>query len=332
MKAQILKRPGPIETNPLQAAELPLPEPEAGEILIRVRVCGACHTDLHIAEGELPPKKSPLVPGHQIVGEVEKTGPGVSRFRPGERVGVTWLYSACGACAYCERGEENLCDAAKFTGYDRDGGYAEYVVVPADFAHPLPEGFPDAQAAPLLCAGVIGYRSLRLSGISPGQKLGLYGFGASAHIAIQVALHRRCAAYVFTRSEKLRAHARELGAAWAGPAGGAPPALLDSSIIFAPAGALVPEALKALRKGGTLAINAVYMSPIPELKYELIYHERTLRSVANCTRSDATELLKLAGEIPLHTDIELFVLEQANLVLQKMKRSEIQGAAVLEIA
>jgi propanol-preferring alcohol dehydrogenase len=331
MKAQVLKKPGPIESEPLETAELPVPQPGPGEILIRVSVCGACHTDLHIAEGELEPKKSPLVPGHQIVGVVDSPGIGVSRFRAGDRVGVTWLYSACGECDYCVRNLENLCDSARFTGYDCDGGFAEYAVIPADYAHPIPDGFPDIQAAPLLCAGVIGYRSLRLSEIRPGQRLGLYGFGASAHIAIQVARHWDCKVYVFTRSQEHREHALELGAEWAGASDDTPPEAMNSSIIFAPAGKLVPEAMRALRKGGTLAINAVYMSPVPEMKYELIYYERTIRSVANCARRDAAELLALAAEIPIHTDIEVYPLASTNQVLRRMKESRIRGAAVLEV-
>lgn len=331
MKAEILRTPKPVEKHPLETAELPVPEPGPDEIRIRVSVCGACHTDLHIVEGELKPKKTPLVPGHQIVGEVDKKGSNVSRFRVGDRVGVTWLYSACGHCAYCQRGEENLCDNARFTGYDHDGGFAEYTVVHADFAHPIPDGFPDIQAAPLLCAGVIGYRSLRLSEIRPGQRLGLYGFGASAHIAIQVARHWDCEVYVFTRSKNHREHALELGAVWTGSAMDDPPASMDSSIIFAPAGEIVLDALRVLRKGGTVAINAVYMTPIPEMQYDLIYSERTVRSVANCARRDAEELLKLAKEIPLRTDVEVYSLSTANEVLGRMKQSQIRGAAVLTV-
>lgn len=331
MKAEILRTPKPVEKQPLETAELPVPEPGPDEIRIRVIVCGACHTDLHIVEGELKPKKTLLVPGHQIVGEVDKKGSNVNRFRVGDRVGVTWLYSACGHCAYCQHGQENLCDNARFTGYDHDGGFAEYTVVHADFAHPIPDGLPDIQAAPLLCAGVIGYRSLRLSEIRPGQRLGLYGFGASAHIAIQVARHWGCEVYVFTRSKKHREHALELGAVWTGSATDDPPASMDSSIIFAPAGEIVLEALRVLRKGGTVAINAVYMTPIPEMQYDLIYYERTVRSVANCTRRDAEELLKLAKKIPLHTDVEVYSLSTANDVLRRMKQSQIRGAAVLAV-
>jgi len=332
MKAVILTEPKPAGENPLSTVELPVPEPGPGEIRIRVRACGVCRTDLHIAEGDLPPKKTPLVPGHQIVGDVDAAGPGGSRFTVGDRVGVTWLNSACGRCGYCARGLENLCDDARFTGYDRDGGFAGFTVVPAAYAFPIPGGFPDIQAAPLLCAGVIGYRSLRLSDIQPGGRLGLYGFGASAHVTIQVARHRGCEVYVFTRSEDHRRHARELGAVWTGAAGDDPPHRMDASIIFAPSGDIVPQALRALDKGGTLAINAVHMSPIPALPYDLVYYEKTVRSVANLTRKDAEDLLRLAAEIPIRTDVEVYPLEEANTVLQRMKRSEIRGSAVLRIA
>ena len=332
MKALILRRPHAIDANPLELSETTLPVPGPNDIRMRVFVCGVCHTDLHIAEGELPPKKANLIPGHQIVGEVESVGKDVTRFAIGDRIGVTWLYSSCGRCDFCLSGRENLCDAARFTGYHHDGGYAEYAVVPADFVHPLPVGFTDLQAAPLLCAGVIGYRSLRLCQIQPGQRLGLYGFGASAHVAIQVARHWGCEIYVYTRSPKHRQHALELGALWTGQATDTPPNKMDGSIIFAPAGELVSQALLHLQKGGTLAINAVHMSPIPEFSYERIYFERGLRSVANCTRRDAAELIELAVEIPIHTDVESYALEDANQVLQRLKRSEIRGAAVLRIS
>ena len=332
MKAMILREARPAEDDPLAAVDLPVPEPTEGQIRLRVRACGVCHTDLHLVEGEIALPKLPVVPGHQIVADVDALGPGVTRFAMGDRVGVPWLYSTCGRCDYCRRGLENLCDAARFTGQHADGGFAEFMVVPAAFAYPIPEGFPDEQAAPLLCAGIIGYRSLRLSEIRPGQRLGLYGFGASAHVTIQVARHWGCEVYVFTRSAEHQQHALELGAAWVGQAQDTPPAELDSAITFAPAGWLVPEVLRVLRKGGTLAINAIHMSPIPELPYSLLYGERTVRSVANSTRQDATELLELAAEIPIHTDVELYPLADANAVLQRLKRAEVQGAAVLQIA
>ena len=332
MKAMILEIPRPAEENPLALVDLPLPEPEVGQVRLRVRVCGVCHTDLHLVEGEIALPKLPVVPGHQIVGTVDALGAGVSRFALGDRLGVPWLYSTCGECEYCRRGMENLCDEARFTGQHADGGFAEFMVVPADFAYPIPEGFADVQAAPLLCAGIIGYRALRLSEIQPGGRLGLYGFGASAHVTIQVARHWGCEVYVFTRSEEHQRHALELGAAWVGQAQDTPPAELDSAVTFAPAGWLVPEALRVLRKGGTLAINAIHMSPIPEMPYALLYGERTVRSVANATRQDAVELLQLAAQIPIHTDVELYRLEEANAVLQRLKRREIQGAAVLQVA
>ncbi|MEJ2732335.1 MAG: zinc-dependent alcohol dehydrogenase family protein [Anaerolineae bacterium] len=332
MKAVVLREPKPVEDNPLEMADLPVPEPSPGQVRLRVGACGVCHTDLHLVEGEIATPKLPVVPGHQIVGRVDALGEGVTRFAVGDRAGVPWLYSTCGECGYCQRGLENLCDNARFTGQHADGGFAEYMVVPADFAYSIPIGFPDDQAAPLLCAGIIGYRSLRLSEIEPGERLGLYGFGASAHVTIQVARHWGCEVYVFTRSEEHQRHARALGAAWVGQAQDTPPAELDSAITFAPAGWLVPEALRVLRKGGTLAINAIHMSPIPELPYPLLYGERTVRSVANSTRRDAEELLLLAAEIPIQTEVELYPLDQANAVLQRLKRAEVQGAAVLQVA
>ena len=348
MKAMILPAPRPAEEDPLVLAELPVPEPGPGEIRLRVRACAVCHTDLHLAEGEIATPRLPVVPGHQIVGVVDKVGaPSTSplgvrqpccrlrrdgQLHLGDRAGVPWLYWACGECDYCRRGQENLCDRARFTGQHVDGGFAEYMVVPAAFACPIPAGFPDEQAAPLLCAGVIGYRSLRLCGIRPGGRLGLYGFGASAHVTIQVARHWGCEVYVFTRSQEHRHHALELGAAWVGAAEETPPHELDAAITFAPAGGLVPQALRVLRKAGTLAINAVHLSPIPEMPYALLYGERTVRSVANATRRDAQELMQWAAEIPIHTDVELYPLSGANAVLQRLKRAEIRGSAVLQIA
>lgn len=332
MKALVLREPRPVEENPLTSVDLPAPEPAPGQVRLQVQACGVCHTDLHLVEGEIALPRLPIVPGHQIIGRVDALGAGVTRFALGDRVGVPWLYSACGQCDYCRRGRENLCDEARFTGQHADGGFAQYMVVPAHFAYAIPAGFPDEQAAPLLCAGIIGYRSLRLSEIEPGGRLGLYGFGASAHVAIQVARHWGCEVYVFTRSPEHRRHALDLGAVWAGQAQDTPPAELDSAITFAPAGWLVPEALRVLRKGGTLAINAIHMSPIPEMPYDLIYGERTVRSVANSTRQDAEELLRLAAGIPIHTDVEIYPLQQANAVLQRLKQSKVRGAAVLQVA
>ncbi|MGH2591880.1 MAG: zinc-dependent alcohol dehydrogenase family protein [Anaerolineae bacterium] len=329
MIAMQLTRPQPVDQQPLAPVERPMPEPGEGEVRIRVRACGVCHTDLHIVEGDIPHPKLPIVPGHQIVGVVDARGPNAARFREGDRAGVPWLYSTDGTCAYCLSGRENLCENARFTGYHVDGGFAEALIVPEAFAYRLPDGFDDLQAAPLLCAGVIGYRALRLSEIESGQRLGLYGFGASAHIATQVARHWGCEVYVFTRSEAHRRHARQLGAAWAGRAEDSPPAAVDSSIVFAPAGSLVPEALRVLRAGGTLALAGVTMSPIPQMPYERVYRERTLRSVANATRRDAEELLSLAAEIPIHSDVEALPLDQANVALRRVKRSEVNGAIVL---
>jgi propanol-preferring alcohol dehydrogenase len=295
-----------------------------------VRACGVCHTDLHTVEGDLALPKLPLVPGHQVVGTVEARGKGATRFALGDRLGVPWLYHTCGRCEFCKRGLENLCANAQFTGLHVDGGYAEAMTVSQEFAYPIPEGFSDAEAAPLLCAGIIGYRALRLSEIRPGQRLGLYGFGGSAHVTIQVARHWGCQVYVFTRSQGHRRLARELGAVWVGGAEDTPPARMHSSILFAPAGGLVPQALDSLERGGTLALAGLTMTPIPELDYDrLLYWERTVRSVANFSRQDAAELLLLAEQIPIQTTVQVFPLEAANEALLALKRSEISGAGVL---
>jgi propanol-preferring alcohol dehydrogenase len=327
----VLEKPRPASEHPLIDKDLPLPLLRSGQILIKVNVCGVCHTDLHTIEGDLSLPKLPVIPGHQIVGMVEEVGANATRFMAGDRVGVPWLHSTCGRCEYCMRGMENLCDNARFTGLHTDGGYAEYALARAEFAYPIPDGFPDLQAAPLLCAGIIGYRALRLSDIEPGQRLGLYGFGASAHVTIQVARHRGCEVYVFSRSEKHRKHAVELGASWAGRAEDTPPKPLQGAIIFAPAGGLVPQALRVLAKGGTLALAGIHMSPVPQMDYSLLYGERTVRSVANSTREDAENLLRLAAEIPIRTDVETFPLSEANGVLERLKMADIRGTAVLEI-
>jgi len=330
MKAMILRSPRPAEESPLEMADLSLPEVGAEEIRLRVRACGICHTDLHTVEGDLPLPKLPVVPGHQVVGIVDAVGEKVSRFTIGQRVGVPWLYRTCGTCEFCQRGLENLCRQARFTGLHADGGYAEAMVVHQDFAYPLPESFSDAAAAPLLCAGIIGYRALRLSGVQPGDRLGMWGFGASAHITLQVARHWGCEVYVFTRGEGHRRLARELGAAWAGGAGDDPPAPVHGGIIFAPAGHLVPQALRVLERGGTLALAGVTMTPIPELDYDrLLYWERVVRSVANFTRQDATDFLQLAAQIPVQTTVQTFPLDAANEALLALKRGQINGAAVL---
>lgn len=332
MKACVLHSPAPIECNPLQYADAPVPQPMAGQVLVRVKVCGVCRTDLHVVEGELPPKKSPVIPGHQIVGTVEKCGSGVKRFREGDRVGVAWLQSTCGVCEYCRAGKENLCEQAGFTGYTADGGYAEYAVAPEQFLYSLPEGVVDEQAAPLLCAGIIGFRCLRLAEVKRGQRIAFYGFGAAAHVAIQVARHWGAEVYACTREAKHQELARELGAVWAGGAAEAPPALLDSAIIFAPAGELVPAALQGLKKGGTLILGGIHMSTIPPLDYQLLYHERVIRSVANNTREDGDQFLKMAAEIPVRTQVTLFPLTEANRALKELKHDGFRGAAVLQCA
>lgn len=329
MRALQLESPGPIESAPLRLRDVPQPAPAPSEALIRVRACGVCHTDLHVVEGELPARRLPLIPGHQVVGVVEQVGPDVAAMRPGDRVGVPWLSWACGACVFCRRGAENLCPQARFTGWDVDGGYGQYLTVDARFCVAVPPVFSDVQAAPLLCAGIIGYRSLRRADLQAGEHLGLFGFGASAHLALQVARHWGCQVSVFTRGAQHRALAEALGAAWTGAATDQPPRPLDRAVIFAPAGELVPAALAQLRPGGTLAINAIHLSPIPALDYRLLYGERTVRSVANATRQDAAEFLALAGEARLQVEIEPFALAQANRALLALKRRELRGAAVL---
>ncbi|MCK4614058.1 MAG: zinc-dependent alcohol dehydrogenase family protein [Thermoplasmata archaeon] len=329
MKAMLLESHAPMEEHPLRLTDIPKPVPKVGEVLLRVSTCGICHTDLHIIEGEVKPPSLPLVVGHQVVGEVEKIGEGVENRKLGERVGVPWLYSTCGRCSFCQRGEENLCEDIRFTGCHENGGLTEYMVAPAEFVYPIPRIFSDIQAAPLLCAGIIGYRALRISEIKKGEVLGLFGFGASAHIAIQVAMHWDTEVFVFTRSENHRDLARELGAAWVGGAEDPPPKELDRAIIFAPAGYLIPLALKNIRKGGTLALAGIYMDRVPEMPYDLIYGERKLVSVANSTREDAIGLLEAAAEIPILTEVEAFRLEEANEAYLRLKRSEIKGAGVI---
>jgi alcohol dehydrogenase, propanol-preferring len=331
MRACVLSSPRPVEAAPLQLRDVPVPELAADEILVRVHACGVCRTDLHVIEGELPPRLSPVTPGHQVVGTVERSGNSASLYRSGARVGVAWLHRTCGVCEFCRSGKENLCDRADFTGYTVNGGFAEYVTVPESFAYPIPDALSDTEAAPLLCAGIIGFRCLRLSGIRQPAALGLYGFGAAAHIAIQVARHWGIEVFAFTRHPRHQQLARELGAVWAGDASAQPPSRLDAAIIFAPAGELVPPALTALKKGGTLILGGIHMSTIPALPYELLYHERTIRSVANNTREDGRDFLKLAGEIPLHPQVQVFTLEDANQALLALKTDAIRGAAVLRI-
>jgi len=331
MRAMVLEQPRPVEEGPLQPRDISEPTPGPSEIRVRVGVCGVCHTDLHIVQGELPMHKLPVVPGHQVVGVVDALGAGAKGFKEGDRAGVIWLHSTDGTCEYCRRNSENLCVNAKFTGYDADGGYTEAVIVPAAFAYSIPKSFSDENAAPLLCAGVIGYRSLKLSGAKKSDRLGLYGFGASAHIVLQIARHMGCEVYVFTRAAAHRELATKLGASWVGDAKNRPPYELDAAIVFAPAGPIVLNALRALRKGGTVALAGITMTPIPEMDYSLIYHERVLRSVANSTRQDARELLELAAEVPVRTEVTLYPLEDANRALADMKHSRIEGAGVLRI-
>jgi len=331
MRAMVLEKPAVAEQSPLGLREIPDPNPRSGEIRVQVRCCGLCHTDLHTVEGELPLPRLPVIPGHQIVGTIDALGPGVRKLKEGDRVGIPWLHETDGTCDYCRRGLENLCETGRFTGYHADGGYADYAIVREDFAHAIPNFFPDENAAPLLCAGIIGYRSYQLSGIRPGQRLGLYGFGASAHLVLQLARYRGCELYVFTRAENHRQLAKKLGAAWVGRAEEEAPDKLDAAIIFAPAGALVPAALQALDKGGTLALAGITMSPIPQMDYSLLYHERAVRSVANSTRQDCREFLEVAAEARLRTEIRLYDLEQANQALQDLKHSRIEGAGVLQV-
>ena len=306
-------------------------DPAAGEVLIRVKACGVCRTDLHVVEGELPRRKMPIVPGHQVVGAVEAAGPGADALAIGTRVGVPWLHCACGKCEYCLAGKENLCEFADFTGYTVNGGYAEYITARAQFVYPIPDGFSDLHAAPLLCAGIIGFRCLRVSGIQSGGRLGLYGFGAAGHVAIQVARHWGAEVYACTRDERHQKLALELGAVWAGGAMEDPPRKLDAAIIFAPAGEIVPAALKALKKGGVLVLGGIHMSPIPELPYELLYGERVMRSVANNTRDDGREFLKTAAAIPIHSETQVFPMAEANRALNALKYDAVRGAAVLAL-
>ena len=331
MKAYQLTHPASITSSPLKIAETEIPSCSDKEILIKVQTCGICHTDLHIVEGELPQKKSPITPGHQIIGTVEKIGDKVTLHKVGDRVGVAWLYSTCGDCGYCLQEKENLCLNAKFTGYNTDGGFAEYIVAKEKFAYKIPKIFSDETAAPLLCAGIIGYRALCLSNVKKGERLGLFGFGASAHITIQVARYWGCEVYVFSRNEHHRKLAEQLGAVWTGTADQVPPHLLHGAISFAPVGDLVLRALSVLNRGGTLALAGVYVTPIPTLDYSLLYHERVLRSVANATRKDAIDFLQIASEIPVKTEIEIFPFSEVNRALQLLKESKINGAGILKI-
>lgn len=331
MRALVLRRQGPVDdADRLRAEDTDAPRPGDGELLLRVLACGVCHTDLHLVQGDLELRRQPIVPGHQIVGEVIEAGSDADGGRVGERVGVTWLSSTCGTCRFCESGRQNLCPDARFTGWDRDGGFAELVTVPAQAAHALPDDYDDVEAAPLLCAGVIGFRALRVSGVRPGDRLGLFGFGASAHLALQVARHGDIDVYVFTRSREHRRLARELGAAWVGSAEDDPPGPIQAAVTFAPVGWVAREALRVLDRGGTVAINAIHLDKLPELDYRThLYQERGLRSVTNLTHEDTREFLRVASEVRLRTVVEEFPLEEANDVLRRMASSELDAAAAL---
>jgi propanol-preferring alcohol dehydrogenase len=330
VKALLLRRNAPIETHPLEATDVPVPEPQRGEILVRVRTCAICRTDLHVIEAELAPRRLPLIPGHQIVGHIERTGEGAARFRVGDRVGIAWLRGTCGTCGACRRGSENLCPSSSYTGYSENGGYAEFAVVAEDYAYALPEAFTDLEAAPLLCSGIIGYRALARSDVPRGGRLGLYGFGASAHVVLQIALHRGCEVFVATRGEQHRALARRMGAHWTGGSLDTPPEKLDGAIVFAPAGPIVPVALRAVVPGGTVATAGIYMSPVPEMDYEsCLFHEKNLRSVEANTRADGEGLLQEAAEIPIRPQVTSFPLADANEALAMLKQDRINGSGVL---
>jgi propanol-preferring alcohol dehydrogenase len=330
--------PNPIETNPLVAVDLPVPQPGPGQVRIKVSVCGVCHTDLHISEGEIHPPQLPITPGHQVVGVIDAMGEPpmdnqheIPALAIGQRVGVPWLHSACGRCEFCLRGEENLCPNARFTGFHVDGGYSEYMLAEAQYVLPLPAQLSDEQAAPLLCAGIVGYRSLIKADIKPGEKVGLFGFGASAHLCLQVLKYWGCSVWVFTRSKSHQEHALELGAVWAGEAGASGIGPLDRAVIFAPVGELVPVALEKVRPGGTAAINAIHMSDIPSFAYQTIYGERTLRSVANATFQDGVEFLDLAVKAGIKSTVSRYPLKDANRALSDLKASRFNGEAVLVV-
>lgn len=332
MRAWRVGHPGPMNTGPLVSAECPDPEPGPGEVLVRVHVCGVCRTDLHLAEGDLAPKRPGIIPGHEVVGEVVRGGARATRFSPGERVGVAWLGGTCASCRFCLRGEENLCLSPVFTGWDRDGGYAELITVAEKFAYRIPEAFSDDEAAPLLCAGIIGYRALSRAELPIGGRLGIYGFGGSAHLAAQVALYRGARVYVMTRSAEAQRLALTLGATFAGGAEDVPPDPLDAAILFAPAGSLVPVALRALDRGGTLAIAGIHLSDIPPLNYAAeLFQERQLRSVTANTRADGEEFLRLAAEIPIRPTTVPYPFAAADQALRDLAEDRITGAAVLRM-
>ena len=333
MHAMTLRHQGPISSHPLERVELPDPEPRRSEILVRVRACAICRTDLHVIEGDLPPRRLPLVPGHQAVGIVDRLGPGGGRFHPGDRVGIAWLRGTCGRCDFCRSGSENLCEASRYTGYHEDGGYAELAIVPEAFAYPIPAAFSDLEAAPLLCAGIIGYRALGRTELTHGGRLGLYGFGSSAHVVIQIARHRGTEVFVATRSARHRDLARRLGAAWAGDAADEMPGRLDAAIVFAPAGEIVPPALRAVRNGGVVVLAGIHMSPLPAMEYgPHLFHEKTLRSVEANTRQDGEALLREAAEIPIRPSVKVFPLGAANEALGQLKADRLDGTGVLVVS
>jgi propanol-preferring alcohol dehydrogenase len=328
----VVQEPAPIASSPLELRDVPVPEPGEGELRVRVSCCAICRTDLHVIEGELPRGKMPVIPGHQVVGVVDRVGPGCETLRPGNRVGIAWLRHTCGVCEYCRTGRENLCESPRFTGYHADGGYAEYALVPEAYAYEIPVGFSDVQAAPLLCAGIIGYRALMRSQLPSGGTLAIFGFGSSAHVVIQVALHRGCRVFVVTRGERHRRLALEMGAEWADETINGIPALADSAIIFAPAGQLVPAALQILKKGGTLALAGIYMSEIPALDYEKhLFYEKNVHSVTANTRDDGQALLAEAARIPIRPHTTTYPLSEANRALQDLKADRLSGTGVLVV-
>jgi propanol-preferring alcohol dehydrogenase len=332
MQAMVLRAQAPIQRAPLLSHVLPRPDPGPGEVRVRVRACATCRTDLHVIEGDLAPRRLPIVPGHQVVGIVEALGPGSARFALGDRVGIAWLRSTCGACRYCHTERENLCESSTYTGWSHDGGYAQYCCVPEPWVYPIPPAFDDAEATPLLCAGIIGYRALRRSNVPPGGRLALYGFGSSAHITLQVARHWGCCVWVVTRDAAHRRLALELGAEWAGADGSALPVTADAAIIFAPAGELVPVALKRLDKGGTVVLAGIYMSDVPAMAYEPhLFWEKTLRSVTANTRADGAALLAEAAAIPIRPRVHRYALRDANRALQDLARDRVEGTAVLMV-
>jgi propanol-preferring alcohol dehydrogenase len=332
MRAARLISPRSAQDAPLEIDDVADPEPGVDEVVVQVDVCAVCRTDLQLCEGDLRTQTLPITPGHQVVGSVVTTGAGVTRVAVGDRVGIAWIASTCGHCRFCTSSRENLCDEARFTGWSRDGGFAEHVTARADFVYPLPDTFDAANAAPLLCGGAIGLRALRVSGIQPRGRLGLYGFGASATCVVQIARHWDCEVYVCTRSERERQRALGYGAAWVGDYGERPPSPLDAAITFAPVGSVVVDALAALDKGGVVAINAIHLDHVPEFDYDLLWGERQIRSVANVTRADVTDLIDLAATIPIRTDVERFALSDVNIALQRLARGEISGAAVIDVA